>query len=114
MIDERMPSGSRAASAFSWPRWQTVSRPVSKSTSTLLPSRWNSSTIWRASVMSGTPRKVTGWSVSRVAHRIGNTAFLLADGITRPLSGRPPRTIRLAKGASAFRSESMPSRTVSR
>src|SRR5579872_7479108 len=46
--------------------------------------------------MSGTPRRVTGWSVSRVAQRIGSTAFLLADGITRPRSGRPPRTIRLA------------------
>jgi hypothetical protein len=34
--------------------------------------------------MSGTPLKVTGSSVSMVAHRIGNTAFLLADGVIRP------------------------------
>src|SRR5579863_7935671 len=49
--------------------------------------------------MSGTPRRVTGSSVSRVAQRTGSTAFLLADGVMRPFKGRPPRTIRLLTSA---------------
>ena len=77
--------------------------PVSKSMSTSLPSRSKRLRICRAPVMSGTPRNVTGSSVSSVAHRIGSTAFLLAEGTIRPLSGLPPRTIRLAKeGAPRF------------
>ncbi|HTX50328.1 MAG TPA: NAD(P)-binding protein, partial [Caulobacteraceae bacterium] len=40
---------------------------------------------------------MTGSSVSRVAQRIGSTAFLFAEGVIRPASGRPPRTMRLAK-----------------
>ena len=51
----------------------------------------------RTSVMSGRLRNITGSSVSRVAQRIGRTAFLLAEGVIRPASRRPPRTISLLK-----------------
>jgi hypothetical protein len=39
---------------------------------------------------------VTISSVNTVAHRIGNMAFLLPDGIIVPESGLPPLTSKLA------------------
>src|SRR5690606_21205960 len=50
------------------------------------------STIRLTSVISGTLRSVIGPSLSRVAQRTGRTAFLLAEGSTRPVSRLPPLT----------------------
>ena len=91
MIDERISSGRRCErSSKRVSLWWTSSTPLAKSTSTLLPSVRKISRIFFTSVISGTPRKRTGWRVSSVAHRIGSTAFLLADGTMRPVSGVPP------------------------
>src|SRR6266481_2994348 len=68
--------------------------PVEKSIDTLLPSVRKISRIFFTSVISGTPMRRKGWSVSRVAQRMGRTAFLLADGVISPRNGTPPCTIR--------------------
>jgi hypothetical protein len=57
------------------------------------------SRILRTSVISGMPTRRTGSRVSSVAHRMGSTAFLLAEGVMRPVSGVPPCTMRLAMGS---------------
>ncbi|MNJ77383.1 hypothetical protein D3C77_748720 [compost metagenome] len=49
--------------------------------------------------MSGTPCSGKGWSVKSVAHRMGSTAFLLAEGMMRPRRGVPPWTMRLDMGS---------------
>ena len=43
------------------------------------------------SLISGTFVKVISWSVRRVAHSIGKTAFLFPDGLMVPEIGLPPR-----------------------
>src|SRR5690606_32852702 len=58
-------------------------------------SRSKKARILRTSVMSGTRCRITGSRVSSVPQRIGNTAFLLAEGVMAPFSARPPWTIRL-------------------
>src|SRR5579872_1435805 len=67
--------------------------PELKSASTLAPSARKTSMILRASVMSGTFARLTGSRVSSVAQSTGKTAFLLAEGVMAPESGRPPSTI---------------------
>src|SRR3954466_9067031 len=52
------------------------------------------SRILRTSVISGMPSSRTGSRVSSVAHRMGSTAFLLADGTMRPDRAVAPWTIR--------------------
>ena len=48
------------------------------------------------SVIAGTLLSSTGSDVSRLAHKIGRTAFLFPDGAIFPLSGFPPCTIKSA------------------
>ena len=93
ITEERISSGSlwMAGSKFVCSWWMR-STPSLSSPSTRLPSSRNTARILRTSVMSGTPRSVTGSRVSSVAERIGSTAFLLAEGVIRPLKGRPPWT----------------------
>ena len=69
---------------------------ASRSHSTCDPNISKKSTILFTSVMSGTLRTVIVSSVSNVAHSIGNTAFLLPDGVIEPDSDFPPRTSRLS------------------
>ena len=91
MIDERISSGRRwpcASNAVS--RWWIRSMLRPQSTSTALPMARKKSRILRTSVISGTPCRRTGSRVSKVAQRMGRTAFLFAEGRMRPVSGLPP------------------------
>ena len=94
-IDERMPSGRRIVfTSKVVSRCSISTTPVPKSASTRLPMARNSSRMRRASVISGTRSSRTGSWVSKVAARIGSTAFLLAEGRMAPLRGAPPWTMR--------------------
>ena len=80
-IDERIACGSRALRASNAvSRCSISTTPLAKSACTRLPIAWNSSSRRFASVISGTRSSRTGRRVSKVAARIGSTAFLLAEG----------------------------------
>ena len=49
-----------------------------------------SSSMWRASMMSGTFSSTTSWSVRMQAAIIGRIAFLFPEARTVPRSGMPP------------------------
>ena len=71
--------------------------PELKSTSTVLPKlAEEGQDLPHVGDVRHAAASVTGSRVSRVAQRIGSTAFLLADGVIVPLNGRPPFTISLA------------------
>ena len=72
--------------------------PAERSQSMREPWAVRKATSLFRSVMSGTFRRVTGSSVSKVAQKIGNTEFLLPEGTMVPESGLPPCTMRSDMG----------------
>ena len=95
----RISSGRRCTASSKRVCWWCTSRMRAwKSTSTWLPSVRKISRIFFTSVISGMPRRRTGSVVSSVAHRMGRTAFLFAEGTRRPRKGVPPWTMRSDMG----------------
>ena len=92
-----MPDGSSPAMrSGSKVEWSTAIVPAARSHAMREPCSWKNVTSFSTSVISGTFSSATGSSVSRVAHKMGRTEFLLPEGVMVPERGLPPLTMRSA------------------